>query len=80
MVSRDQTSANPLIEDGISYPRCLSGARACPPEDSGGSLSYAIMLKTINNTAAENYDEVIEWLGNDFDPERFDPAKVKFTL
>jgi hypothetical protein len=24
------------IEAGIRYPKCIGGARACPPEDVGG--------------------------------------------
>jgi hypothetical protein len=31
-------------EEAVTYPRCLSGARRCPPEDCGGVHGYAEFL------------------------------------
>jgi Plasmid pRiA4b ORF-3-like protein. len=62
------------------YPRCLAGARACPPEDCGGVHGYARLcnaLKSPSDTDEET-EELLDWLGDDFDPEAFDPGKVKF--
>ena len=44
----------------------LDGARACPPEDTGGAWAY--------NQSAQG---ITDWLQDDYDPEYFDPAKVK---
>jgi hypothetical protein len=32
-------------EEAVTYPRCLSGARRCPPEDCGGVHGYAEFLQ-----------------------------------
>ena len=63
------------------YPRCLAGARACPPEDCGGLPGYQQICAVLVNPAdaGEDAEELLEWIGNDFDPEAFDPTKVKFS-
>lgn len=60
--------------------RCLAGARACPPEDCGGVHGYARLCDALKNPSAtdEETGELLDWLGDDFDPEAFDPGKVKF--
>jgi hypothetical protein len=60
------------------YPRCIDGARSCPPEDFGGVGGYQSMLETIFDPSHEEYESTIEWLGGKFDPESFDAKKVKF--
>lgn len=66
-------------EPKTKYPRCLEGARACPPEDCGGPPGYDRLCTTIANPeeADEDTEELLEWFG-DYDPEAFDPAEVKF--
>lgn len=54
------------------YPRCLDGARACPPEDCGGIFGYADFLEAIGNPENEEHEEMLEWIGGEFDPEEFD--------
>ena len=69
------------IEPGIKYPRCIEGARACPPEDCGGVWGYKNLLKILNNPRHEEYKESKEWAGragHDFDATKFDPRLVKF--
>src|SRR5262249_30670458 len=34
-------------EPRVRYPRCVDGARACPPEDVGGPWGYADLLEAI---------------------------------
>lgn len=60
------------------YPRCLAGARACPPEDCGGPGGYAELLKTIARPTHPEYESKITWLGGPFDPEAFDPRRIRF--
>lgn len=64
--------------DGISYPVCIGGERACPPEDCGGPHGYGEFLDIIMDPAHKQYGEITAWAGHDFDPERFDPKKVRF--
>jgi len=67
-------------EAGVPYPSCLSGKRACPPEDCGGIWGYADLLEIINDPEHEEYEERIEWLGDGFDPEAFDVNEVNGAL
>lgn len=62
----------------INYPRCIQGKRACPPEDCGGVSGYEELLSVMKDKPHERYEEMVEWLGGEFDPERFDPKEVKF--
>ena len=58
------------------YPRCLAGARACPPEDCGGIWGYEEFLETVQNPKHEEHEEMLEWVGGEFDAEEFDPKAV----
>ena len=59
---------------------CLDGARACPPEDCGGTWGYDNLLKILRNPKHEEHDSMKEWLGHPPDPEAFDPEKVNTYL
>lgn len=61
-------------------PKCIDGKMACPPEDCGGTYGYYDMLDTINDPDNPEYEETIEWLGDDFDPEEFDIEFVNNEL
>jgi hypothetical protein len=63
---------------GQKYPLCVDGARACPPEDCGGVYGYENLLTVIQDPTHEEYESTLEWLGGRFDPDRFDPKRVKF--
>jgi Plasmid pRiA4b ORF-3-like protein len=56
----------------MSYPACIAGARACPPEDVGGTTGYARLLESIADPRDPERDEFLTWLGGVFDPEGFD--------
>jgi hypothetical protein len=60
------------------YPRCLSGARRCPPEDCGGVHGYEELLKAIRDPKHERHSELLEWLGGSFDPDDFEAAEITF--
>ena len=70
------TSADPSAH----YPVCVAGKRACPPEDVGGIWGYADFLEAIADTAHQEHDEMLEWAGGEFDPERFDLEKLNQAL
>lgn len=65
---------------GARYPLCLGGERACPPEDCGGPWGYEELLDTIRDLEHEEHDEMMEWLGGEFDPEMFDLEGVNKAL
>jgi len=56
----------------IRYPRCLEGKRACPPEDCGGPYRYPYLLDCLEDETDEEHEELLEWVGDTFDPEYFD--------
>jgi hypothetical protein len=68
-------------EAKIKYPRCLAGARACPPEDCGGIHGYARLCDILKNPTRtdEEAEELLDWVGDDFDPDAFDAGRVKFS-
>ncbi|HID95704.1 MAG TPA: plasmid pRiA4b ORF-3 family protein [Candidatus Latescibacteria bacterium] len=65
-------------EKNVEYPICIKGKRACPPEDCGGIGGYYNLLEIIRDPNHEGYEEMIEWLGGEFDPEHFDVKGVSF--
>jgi hypothetical protein len=58
-------------EPKAKYPRCIGGARACPPEDCGGVWGYEEFLEAIGNRKHKEHQEMLEWVGGEFDPEEF---------
>jgi len=67
-------------EEGVRYPRCIDGRRASPPEDCGGPFAYSDLLYALENPDEEKYDERMEWIEDDYDPERFSAADVNREL
>jgi hypothetical protein len=67
-------------ESGVQYPRCIDGARACPPEDCGGAGGYQNFLKAISDPDHEEHDEYLEWIGGEFNPEEFDAKDTDAAL
>ncbi len=64
----------------VAYPRCIEGARACPPEDVGGIWGYAEFLEAISDPNHADHDEMLEWIGGEFDPEKFSVDEVNKEL
>lgn len=67
-------------EPGVVYPRCLAGERACPPEDCGGIPGYEHILDAIRHPDRPDAAELLEWVGEDFDPEAFDLHATNVAL
>lgn len=68
------------VQAGTRYPVCLAGKRACPPEDCGGVPGYEHMLEILSDPRHEEYEEMCEWLGGEFDLEVFDVKGVNEGL
>jgi hypothetical protein len=61
-------------EKGATYPRCIKGENACPPEDIGGPWGFMdVMGKLKAGTLDEEY---LEWLGEDYEPTYFSPVEI----
>src|SRR5664280_203607 len=64
----------------ISYPLCIAGARACPPEDCHGPHGYQELVEAIRDEKHTEHDEILAWVGGYFDPEGFDPNRTNTAL
>jgi hypothetical protein len=60
--------------------RCVAGERACPPLDAGGVWGYEELLERLNDFEDPEYEELLTWVGFDFDPEKFDLAAANQRL
>jgi len=61
-------------------PICITGKRACPPEDVGGVWGYESFLEAIKDSTHPEHEEYLEWVGDDFDPDAFDLDEVNANL
>jgi hypothetical protein len=68
------------VEKGVTYPACLAGERAGPPEDCGGIEAFHDMLACIKEPHTELGREWLEWLGPDYDSEACDLGKINRAL
>jgi hypothetical protein len=68
------------VADDSQLPFCVKGALNCPPEDCGGIWGYYQILAILSNPAHEEYEEMLEWIGEDFNPEEFDIDEINETL
>jgi hypothetical protein len=66
-------------EEGVRYPVCVAGERACPPEDIGGVWGYERTAEAVRDPADPDHEDMIEWVG-EFDPEAFDLEEANRRL
>lgn len=52
------------------YPHCISGERACPPEDIGGVYGFVNFVVAIRDPSHEQHDDFMDW-HRPFDPDKF---------
>jgi hypothetical protein len=71
-----------LAEQGVTYPQCLSGKRASPPEDCGGPWGYQDMLEILTDPEHKEYEDTKSWVESmkegPFNAERFDNKQIHF--
>lgn len=67
-------------EPNATYPRCTDGKRNCPPEDCGGPGGYADILEALKDPDNPEYEELLEWVDEDYDPEAFSVEEVNERL
>ena len=67
-----------------TYPSCVAGNGACPPEDCGGAWGYDELKEILADPSHESHQDTLEWLGldagKDFDPKKFSVAEVNARL
>ncbi len=62
----------PADEVDHPLPRLLDGERAGPPEDVGGIPGYGNFIEAINDPTHPQHAELRAWVGEAYDPQRFD--------
>ena len=68
------------FEGPLDSPWCLGGANACPPEDVGGIPGYEDFVEIIANPSHPEYEHMMLWYGQPFDPTEFDVNEVNQRL
>jgi hypothetical protein len=58
-------------EPGVAYPLCVAGKLQCPPEDCGGIPGYYNLLEAIRDPEHEEHEDMLDWVGGDYDPQAF---------
>jgi hypothetical protein len=65
---------------GSGTPHLIGGGRACPPEDCGGTSGYEHLLEVIADPTHEEHEQLLQWVGGEYDPEGFDLAETNAKL
>jgi len=66
--------------EGVTYPLCLAGERAGPPDDCGGVYGYYGLIEASQTPDDPESQERLEWLGGPFDPDAFDLKAINHGL
>ena len=75
-------TVEPILE-GDRKPQCLTGERACPPEDSGGPNQYMDILAVWDRPRtriSKHMKELIDWMDPEFDPAYFNLNEINSAL
>ncbi|MBI5277690.1 MAG: plasmid pRiA4b ORF-3 family protein [Burkholderiales bacterium] len=54
-----------------TWPMCIAGANACPPEDVGGPPGYMDFIQAVRTPTHEEHRRMWQWNGGPFDPTAF---------
>lgn len=67
-----------------TYPACIAGEGACPPEDCGGVGGYLALRAVLADPDNDEHEDMLEWMGldkaADFDPAQLDLDEINRRL
>ena len=63
-----------------TWPMCIAGQNACPPEDVGGVGGYAEFLEAMADPSHDEHAAMWRWSGGPFDPHGFDVNAANAAL
>ncbi len=64
------------MDEVNSYPLCIGGENACPPEDCGGVSGYERLKEEIKDENDEEGRSKLMWVGGYFNPYSFDANRI----
>lgn len=67
-------------DPNATYPVCTDGQLACPPEDCGGIPGFYDLVEVLNDPNHKRHQEMLDWIGDDFDPQAFSVDQVNRML
>jgi hypothetical protein len=63
-------------DPALTYPRCVNGRRAAPPEDSGGPWGFVELMRALSDEKHPEHEMYLDWMEQigevAYDPERLD--------
>ena len=68
------------VDKTMQIPSCVNGKGNCPPEDCGGIWGYEDIKTILSNPKHKQFEETMEWIGNEFDPDYFDKKEINEML
>ncbi|MBI9076730.1 MAG: plasmid pRiA4b ORF-3 family protein [Desulfatibacillum sp.] len=68
------------LEQGETYPQCIKGKRACPPEEVGGPPGYLDLMEALESPEDTENGEILDFVEDDWDPEYFDVSEANELL
>ena len=69
------------LDSQQTYPMCIKGKRAAPPEDVGGVWGYEEFLRALKDPDHPEHQDYVDWWGEEpFDPAAFDREAVNAEL
>ncbi|MCD4817868.1 MAG: plasmid pRiA4b ORF-3 family protein [Candidatus Cloacimonetes bacterium] len=69
-----------LPVDFSTTPKVIKGKKACPPEDCGGTWGYSELLEALQDPKHEEYESMLDWVGEDFNPDELDIERINRYL
>ncbi|MDQ2791291.1 MAG: hypothetical protein DLM60_16385 [Pseudonocardiales bacterium] len=71
-------------DPALTYPRCVTGRRAAPPEDSGGPWGFAELMSALNDDKHPEHEMYRRWMDQigeiGYDPARFELDQINAAL
>jgi hypothetical protein len=65
---------------GLPRIQLIEAIGRCPPEDSGGPWGYIEKLRILEDPSDEEYADVLEWMGEDYDPKIVNLPAIEIGL
>jgi hypothetical protein len=71
-------------DPALSYPRCVTGRRACPPEDCGGPWGFRELVQALADEKHPGHEMARNWMQEigevAYDPSHFDLEEINKVL